>query len=1142
MILRRDGSDEESARALWDTHKFINDAVAHYAKLLLEMRQREVCVGRDENGKDVVRDSDYYSRGLLKRLEARGVDEGTANAALPRLRVLYEDIIKSAGRDDKGKPLSGTADDARAYHSPLTDPQSKGFLEGDGRTRLLAELVRHTLAEGAGSKTVKFDKASAVDRKNFEAAARTLFREHSKEILEVTGAPKGWKKAWDSDPRGDAWVEKLWEDVRKLGARNLELVETRAWLRKNGALTLLEPWGKKLIEGDSLSIFERVALKLCSSHMLSWESWCARAQAEFEERKAKLELWDAQRAGSHADALERVREYEAAREITLRREALWSEESRYRINRRSLRGWDKLREWLRSHADASEAKRRKFLADLQTRMRGSFGDPHLLGWLADPAQQFLASAGEDMVMSIAVRNGYEEVLSRTRRNPVLTVADPLLHPRWLEFGKPGDANSPQYRFIEEGRRVVLPLLAPGKGGNLEEKEFTFELAPSGQLDRPVFDTHRENKKKKTVVSWQAQDGLGTNRGELGGGGLLFDRRTLENLARRGSTGPETASEMGGVWVKLSVEIGAEHQDRIKSADKARFWMQRAHANRQKTIADSPNPGFRILSVDLGLRSAAACSVFSLVEKSGTGSIALGDKVPFDLKHERSFLLRLPGEDPSRRERSTRSGEADRVYAVRGALRHLANLRRVAVADSAAARTEALDRLRPSPWAAGGVPPVVEATSQDLAALRAHLEDDQGAWLKRCIGVYENVEKGIAAALGELRSNRARGRLGGKSAWAIEHLEELRKVLLQWDRHAHPASEAIRRLNRSKQGTVAGRLLRHINNLKEDRIKTTADLIVQAARGIVQCEGGGWEQCHDQVDLVLFEDLSRYRMRTDRPRRDNRQLMRWCHREVVDTVRMQAEAYGLVVADTGAAFSSQFDAVHRAPGSRCHRMTRDDLRDLGRLGDDHWIAREVRNRQIPIEISALREGDLVPLPGGEEFAGLEPGGGLRITNADINAAQGLARRFAEGHTVAFRARPRETRLADEVIWTLAPLGERLAGAFEAKAVVFRETNPASGRYLAEGFSSVSKLASALGVKAASLEDKDSEEDASGSADALEDDLSVLDELMGAERKTLFRDPSEQIGGGNWCDAGPFWGMVRAEVVRRLQAAGHLGRGK
>ena len=157
--------------------------------------------------------------------------------------------------------------------------------------------------------------------------------------------------------------------------------------------------------------------------------------------------------------------------------------------------------------------------------------------------------------------------------------------------------------------------------------------------------------------------------------------------------------------------------------------------------------------------------------------------------------------------------------------------------------------------------------------------------------------------------------GGKSAWAIGyHRGALRRLLIGWSLRGKEYSE-INRQNRQERGTFAARLLEHIAAMKEDRVKAGSDRIVQAARGYVPGEIKGWEKRFDSCRLILFEDLARYRFRTDRPRRENSQLMRWCHQRIVSETTMQAELYGILVDTTGAGFSSRFHARTGAPGCR-----------------------------------------------------------------------------------------------------------------------------------------------------------------------------------------------------------------------------------
>ena len=57
---------------------------------------------------------------------------------------------------------------------------------------------------------------------------------------------------------------------------------------------------------------------------------------------------------------------------------------------------------------------------------------------------------------------------------------------------------------------------------------------------------------------------------------------------------------------------------------------------------------------------------------------------------------------------------------------------------------------------------------------------------------------------------------------------------------------------------------HLDGIKDDRMKSGADMLVQADRGYPRNTHGRWEQWYKPFHVVLFEDISRYRTRQDRP--------------------------------------------------------------------------------------------------------------------------------------------------------------------------------------------------------------------------------------------------------------------------------------
>jgi hypothetical protein len=118
-----------------------------------------------------------------------------------------------------------------------------------------------------------------------------------------------------------------------------------------------------------------------------------------------------------------------------------------------------------------------------------------------------------------------------------------------------------------------------------------------------------------------------------------------------------------------------------------------------------------------------------------------------------------------------------------------------------------------------------------------------AWQLRCQEIYDQAEKIVSDRFSEWRSltrpksaswadwRQRRSYHGGKSIWMLEYLESVRKLIMSWNLRGREYGQ-INRQDKKQSGTIASRLLHHINQLKEDRVKTGADLIIQACRGYV----------------------------------------------------------------------------------------------------------------------------------------------------------------------------------------------------------------------------------------------------------------------------------------------------------------------
>lgn len=1105
IIVPRDDKPEsiQKRKALFATHKFVNQAVRHYEKLLLEMRQQDVCTGIDQDQNDIIEPAQAWKDELKKRLRKNGVSDHNIPEALELLEKLYSLLVRS--HTEKGK---GSAQDGRNFHSALVSAATSAGNADRELMAAFAQLLRDH---------------EQPDQDWQKGASQILRNDQS--LLNRTGRQPRWLEQYKSnDPR---WAESLFDDLKKKRDQGSGEIVKR--LQDLKALPISKPFGEGRIKKDSrgdLTTFERMALAHAIGALNSWESWGHLVRAQYKARKQKVDEWHQKYDNSHQKALDHIRHWEKERERHLAdiSAGLGGSTNSYRLTLRELRGWDRLREWLKKNPTAGADERLSYCRELQTRLGGRFGGAEALQWLAAREQAWLAESERDLVTDIAVMNSLESRLSATRQHPTFTLADEVAHPRYAEFDPPNNSNQPNFDICAENGllRLSLNLLSPCCDDEmLVQKNFSFFLAPSGQA---VGATIERNGKQRILVR-TSQDGLDTLRGAIGGSALIFERRHIEHTA-------PAAGSLGGVFFKMSVETGADHVDIQKQRTSWRIWFQTSPIQRGKPKSSTPPARkVRILSVDLGLRHAACVAVNEVDPAKTAGGVV--QNIPC-FRHERSAVLGLPGENPSRKERARRRELDERLAEISNKLSALTKLAHMCRADV----SERQEILGQSPSGPRGAGLSLLLSSDDRQDLLSHASDSDDEWKRVSFSMYQKAERALGEDIHRWRKlDRAQKTLaavGGKSAWAVEHLTRALQILLRWHRHQPPWIRNVRRFDREKFGSISSRLREHINRIKEDRAKTTADLIVQAARGLVR-ERGRWQKKFDPVDIIVMEDLNRYRVRTDRPRYENRQLMRWTHRKVRELVEMQAEEYGISVGDTSAICSSKFDSGKLAPGVRCEMATRETVERL-RYAEPSRIKDELKDAGVdPARVEA---GDLLPTGAGEILAYFD-NESLRLKNADINAAQNIGRFFIEGHSVPFRVSVQ--KLADDTGRTLyinANLGKRAQGALGGSVIVFEPAVANQTCFKCRTFSNVRQAEKALGIarpQGGPEEDTDAELD---DADMeLEAEIQAIFERLG-DRVTLFRDPTGRLFNGQWVEAKVFWHSLKMQVIKALRQAGKL----
>lgn len=379
-----------------------------------------------------------------------------------------------------------------------------------------------------------------------------------------------------------------------------------------------------------------------------------------------------------------------------------------------------------------------------------------------------------------------------------------------------------------------------------------------------------------------------------------------------------------------------------------------------------------------------------------------------------------------------------------------------------------------------------------------------------------VDRHIRAFRRNRKSRRfKRGEVQGPGGLSLSHIENLtneRKLLIQWSTHPRVYGGGATRLEKGQR--FAKSLQQHIDHVKEDRIKKLADMLVMTSRGYRFDEAKHkWIQMpYAPCDVILFEDLSRYRFRTDRSPSENRQLMQWSHRELLNTTKMQAEVFGIEVGTIRAEYSSRYDAETGAPGVRCKQVGVEDKL----LGDASWLLRRAM-ADHGMNVTDIPVGQLVPIRGGEWFVspkGYRAEDGVKCIHADINAAHNLQRRFWRREIFRVSCH----RILAEGSFVADPLWESFTKVYGKG--LFHSKDSQGQVYIYE------KGAKLIGKRNA----------VPGSIDLLDGESEEPEEDWGglgdSDRITLFRDLSGHLANGDWVDGRAFWGRVEGLITKAL----------
>ena len=1087
LVVPRGANDDGSTQALWTTHREVNNAVRSYQEMLIAMRQEQyeprdgVVVAKAE----VLKQAKLLLKGAWDANEVPD-EERREEQALEALERLYHVIVK------------GTAQEANALISPFFDPDSSAFA---GHLEIIRSLPNWLGGE--------------IDDIR-DAAQQWLDDGHHHQLKPSVGSPPKWyKKALDSDwdwPSDlHAWGEGKKDEVAK-GPAGLVLK-----LRELRVLPLRPSYFAPLLHSTSkVTPWDRLCFRLAVAQLESWQTWTEKSAEEYERRTEDLRKKESNfKEKAAQEVFEALQAYEAerAKESMALNPHLGAEEHKTRITSRTLRGWADLKEAWSKDKDQTLESLKAIIAKQQTKKRGRFGDPHLFGWLADPKRHWVwKGRGDDFISAHAIINQARIVVEESREQATLTFADALGSPRACQWEYSGGANLKNWRLHKSDKgnlAAEFDLLATTSDG-LEEVSHCFSIAGTDQLK--VLEI-KELKAKKYGIEYITAAGLA--QAALGSADLLLNWRWLRNKRLE----DVDHGKIGAAYLKVAIAIDEQAEESVLAVPKGVEWhFLTAKAERSKH-QDKVKEGTRVLSVDLGVRHLASCSVFELKSHKPVSS-SMSFKVPdMDLWaiHERSFSIKLQDEKTDKRRKAWQDDQTAELRRLRSALTRYRNLRDL-LGEEEADRAEAHQALI-EPAHVNGFPfelPII-------GSLKAHLSQPRPVWEGEITKAVQSWRAGFSPILSEWRrTNRSKDtrKHYGKSMWAIEHLTETRRLLQSWSLLAGKSGQ-INRWDREYQGVFAQHLLDHLDGIKDDRMKSGADMLVQAARGYLRNDEGRWEQRYEPCHVVLFEDLSRYRTRQDRPKRENSQLMKWAHRGFRLETDMQAQVYRIATADLDASYTSRFRAKDGSPGHRLTPLTKAILSDATRM---EWITRDNEG----IDVSKLQPGMLVLDPGGPLLGTLE-NGGLVTLQADINAAHSLQKRFWTrfGHAQILRS-CQKTKMPDgSVVWVPRSMAKRIKGTMDGFGVLI-ETGHESGsaRWETKTLREYKKLGGSEGANAAPSDDTDAE---------LEELAEAL-ELIKKEQEisNFFMDESGNIlPDGLWYPSKTFWGIVKSKIYAKLK---------
>lgn len=923
-----------------EAHKLFNEYVKRFEQFLLLIRGKDYYF-TNEQGEEEYRSAEETQQSLRKYLSDRGIAKNRIEMCAEELSKLV-DVIAENGRGAKNAGSLGK----------LYDGKSTSGTNNAGK-----------IIDPLPDWTAHFDGTQFEDSKyKLEADAWIKSEEGQKAIepmIYCAGPSNHFKKAYLNKNEWYADFVKVQDRFRKENESGLTGIILK--LDKLNALPIIDV-EENLLE-KKYSRWIRLMLKTALENYLSYLESDKTTRENYSKVTQKLEQFQEEVKRDYLKQRDAI-------ECFLKDNYIATDRSSYLTRRMSRNLGDVLFEWKKCN---SFDERISVLNEMQSspNYKHNMGDVNFFRWLAEDSNLYIAD-------SIDFLLEYFDCLRESemkKKCAAYTVADPVKSKRYISYDRNGGTNYKSYDFgiKDDCYTVTIPLLLKDKNGQFFEEKVELKLAKSKQFQnvRPQKDGKVSFNNNKTLYF---------------PGRYEFEKECFWGLLKGADLRVETTDtgKLTGLFMSFSVEVD-EKSVGIEKKECETVLRVHQHAYEKKSREDEKIVGkqIRCIAIDLGLKQFCAAAV-------GEITYDRNPKETQDIDIERMFLIKMPGEDVSGAVDEARFEAIRKISLIKSEIKYVSLLKRIFHQDSEG-REKILKRA------------VEYYKHPDKLGILSYCMDNiqSPEEVEKClVDEYNRMISSVnqemkAFRSGETTRKQKRDYRPGKSYWAIYYLEQVRQLLLSWSSLSYTIADE-NRLQGKRYGVTATRLLRHIQNLKDDRIKEGADAIIQAALGFYyDTERKAWIQKYEPCHVIIFEDLSRYMFTSDRPRAENSKLMRWSHREIIGEVKRQASIYGIEVFDsTDAAFSSKYHYKTGAPGIRCDRLKARDFDSNGKL-------KEYRLNFLPESMrenaDRLKPGDLIPADIGSIFATVDKNGRLSLINADMNAACNLLNRFFSFHT-------------------------------------------------------------------------------------------------------------------------------------------------